>query len=224
MTVQVRVDYGRTVTHDYESTRIAGAVEFDILEGEDWQAAYERGFAVFKTIVDAKVAEVVGNSGGVLDTAPAMLPPSPMPPIPPPPQPTPPPPPPVQAQPPQPQAVQQTPSTAAAGTPDPSVMVDEQEVYFERVRVIKSFETPDYGVVYTQSKKKYAKVRVGKDGPQGIPGQYIDVSIWEPSAYGLVESGVIQKGTYLNIWGKYKAWRSNASRFDIWATAVQVAT
>lgn len=72
--------------------------------------------------------------------------------------------------------------------------------------------------VFNKEKKRIngqevVNIRMGKRGPDGIPGQYTTGESWDAD---IIEStNEIREGDLVNVWGYFKAWRNNASKFNL---------
>lgn len=61
MPQKVRVEYSTTLSRDFNSVKIGAAHEVEVPDDEQFQAAFTRGFAVVKTVVDIAAQNVVGE-------------------------------------------------------------------------------------------------------------------------------------------------------------------
>lgn len=203
----ITVNYTRKVSPgNFESVGIGGSIEFKPTS-EDLQAEYDRGLMALKLIIDAKVAEVVGRSGGTFDEPveadlgeqPAWVGQNPeridallgrgqMP--------TPPPPPPIG-----PSAIKdnakadqevddglpEIPSQHGASnpsTPAPTGNPNGREVYLEKAKVFRSEMKRS-----SKTSRVYAELRVGhNDLVAHINEQYVTVRVFDPAYIAAVGS------------------------------------
>lgn len=260
----IRVDYHRKVgTSGYGSTAIGGSFEFKP-QTDDTQKEFEQAFIHLKLIVDAKVAEEVGQSGGTFDEQvdSSVVPEPPEPPEPdlgPEPEwvgknqeridellgkgtsseptiahPAPPPPP----APPEPVVVQapDASSVNSAGTATASPTEgnpDGRDIYLDRAKVFRS------EMKRSKTGRPYAELRVGhQDLVAHTNDQYITVRVFVPEFAAVVgtlkkmkdeETGAVQdvetlnivKNDFVNLWGQLSAWKTDPTKYDLTASAIQ---
>lgn len=212
---EVEVSYTRKVSPPgkYESFGVGGAVRFDVPDAASVSESYKFELDKLRLLVDGEAdaisKEVAAEQAVVTASIQAAAPP---PPPPPPPAPI------VTAPVSQEQPVHHE---QAPGTPDYSSIDPSKPAYFERARVYTSMIS--YG---TNTGKKWAKLRLLKDGPGGIPGGGIDAKTFEPPVIAQIgvdkDNLIIKPGMFVNVWGTYTPWKSNADRFDLNIQAIQV--
>lgn len=222
----ITVNYSRKVSPgNFESIGIGGSIEFKPAT-EDAQKEYEQAFAALKLIIDGKISEEIGRSGGVFDEpdlgpepewvgqnqerVDALLGRGTIPAPPPPPVPAPAPAPPSVASPAIPQAVDSppaptnvpvrpsAPSSAATGGSN-----EGDTVYLEKAKVFRS------EMKRSRTNKVYGELRVGhNDLPAHIGEQYVTVRVFDPEYAAVIgsltkmkneETGQVEDVQKLNI-------------------------
>lgn len=63
------------------------------------------------------------------------------------------------------------------------------------------------------SGKEVVNIRMGKRGPEGIPGQYTTGESWDADIIEATDK--IREGDLVNVWGYFKAWRNNPNKFNL---------
>jgi hypothetical protein len=252
----ITVGYSRKTSKDFESFGVNGSVEFKPAT-QDMQKEIDQALLALKLILDPKLEEFAGKSGGALeDNGPdlgkepewvgkdperidALLGRGTVPPPPPPPS----------AQ----QSADSEPVPPVAVTSDntrssetddnnepsqPSVQsprnsIDGQDVYLERAKVFR------VDVRRSKTGKVFAELRVGHDdlSAYGFEEHYVTTRIFDPEYVAVVgsltkmkneETGqivdvkqlLVNKNDFVNLWGKFSAWNTDATKFDINATAI----
>lgn len=110
---------------------------------------------------------------------------------------------------------------------------DKDKVYLGRAKVFRT------NIKQASTGLKYAELRVGHDDLTAhINDQYVTVKVYEPSFTAVVGSLVRMKNEdtgeikdmeqmnivaedFVDIWGKFKPWRSDPTKFDLVAQAIQ---
>lgn len=125
------------------------------------------------------------------------------------------------------QTVQSAPVlTVPAGT-------DKEKVYLGRAKVFRT------NMKQASTGLKYAELRVGHDDLTAhINDQYVTVKVYEPAFSAAVgslarmkneETGeiediermIIVKDDFVDVWGKFQPWKSDPTKFDLVAQAIQ---
>lgn len=238
---------------------IGGSFEFKPAT-DNFQQEWGGAFTALKLIVDAKVAEEVGQSGGTFDEKPTPEPPAPSEPDlgdepewvegaseraaellgrgdatePAPTAPAPPAPP----APPTPVAVPKADTPAQDSTPAATASSTEgnpdgREIYLDRAKVFRT------EMKRSKTGRPYAELRVGhEDLVAHTNEQYITVRVFVPEFAAVVgtlkkmkdeETGAVQdveslnivKNDFVNLWGQLSAWKTDPTKYDLTATAIQ---
>jgi hypothetical protein len=110
------------------------------------------------------------------------------------------------------------------GTPSTAVITANEAVMFQKCRV---FEVE---ADYASNKNPFIKVRIGKRGEDGIPGQYTTARSFEADVIKQVavkgEDGEwvkkIRDGDFVDVWGYFKPWKNNPEKFDLELQKIQL--
>lgn len=202
------VEYQRRVTRkdvdgNYDSVTIGGGlsrVYGDELDGAQLVAAWERLFQEFKQTVDAQI-------DAPIPTAPDRS---------------------VPAEPLSPEPGGWISNTVNQNTKQIQERMQREEPSDSEgtppVSVLKALADNQQPVMYSKAKvfnieKKQignnpvVNVRMGKRGPDGIPGQYTTGESWDPE---IMESiSPVREGDLVNVWGYFKPWKSNPNKFNL---------
>ena len=245
---KIQVGYNRKAsTNDFGSIGLSGMVEFTPIS-DDLQKEYDEAFLHLKLVIDAKMAELGVQSGGVFDAKeeePDLGPepdwvagkmaelaargnassgPSRPDAVPERPRP-------VQGPPDGKQtADNSTQETTKSTTPTKS---NDGEIFLGKAKVFRSNMKRD------RNKKVYAELRVGHEDLQAhINDGYVTVKIWDPEYAALVgslkrmkdedtgeiedvESLNIAKNDFIDVWGKFQPWYTDPTKSDLVASAIQ---
>ena len=111
------------------------------------------------------------------------------------------------------------------GTPSTSVIVPNEAVMFQKCRVFEvKADTASNG-------NPFIKLRIGKRGEDGIPGQYttarsFDASVIKQVAFFDSDEQAwnykFRDGDFVDVWGFFKPWRDNDSKFDLELQKIQL--
>lgn len=249
----ITVGYSRKASQNFDSFGVNASVEFKPTS-EDMQKEIDQALLALKLILDPRLEEFAGKSGGALEKpnepdlgeppewvgqnqerVDELLGRGTVPPPPPPPRPQP------------------TPSHAlnvvgdvVAGQSDQSAPVsnrpinpvggtiDGQDIYLEKAKVFR------VNIKRSRTGKAYAELRVGHDdlAAYGFDEHYVTTRIFDPEYVAAVgtltkmkneetgqivdlEQFIINKGDFVNLWGKFSVWTSDPSKFDINGDAIQ---
>lgn len=92
-------------------------------------------------------------------------------------------------------------------TPSTSVIKANEAVMYAGCRVFDSQVKP------ASNGNLFCSLRLGKRGPDGIPGQYATARSFEP---GIVEAAkAIREGDFVDVYGFWKPWKNNPDKFDL---------
>lgn len=208
------VEYQRRVTRkdadgNYDSMTVGGGVTRTYgaeLDGTQLVAAWERLFDEFKKTVDAQIDGVPVVRSAVAETPREPLSPEPggwiantvnqntnqiqerI------------------------ESGESTGSDPATGTPPASLLSalaqNSQPVSYSGAKVfnVDSKQIGNNSVI---------NIRMGKRGPDGIPGQYTTGESWDDDIIQSVSDQKIREGDLVNVWGYFKAWKNNPSKFNL---------
>ncbi len=109
------------------------------------------------------------------------------------------------------------------GTPSLATIVPDEKVMYQRCRVFESVIKP------ASNGNEFAKVRIGKRGEDGIPGQYANAQSFDAQVIKQVGATVdgdkiykIREGDFVDVWGYWKPWKTDASKFSLELQKIQV--
>lgn len=111
------------------------------------------------------------------------------------------------------------------GTPSVDSIVENEAVMFQHCRVF------EVNAAKASNGNPFVKVRIGKRGENGIPGQYtnarsFDAQVIKQVAYFDPEDGwqyKIRDGDFVDVWGYFKPWKNNPEKFDLELQKIQVS-
>lgn len=111
------------------------------------------------------------------------------------------------------------------GTPSKDAIVENEAVMYQKCRV---FEVK---ADKASNGNPFVKIRIGKRGENGIPGQYtnarsFDAGVIKQVAFFDPEDGwqyKIREGDFVDVWGYFKPWKNNPENFDLELQRVQVS-
>lgn len=119
------------------------------------------------------------------------------------------------------------------GTPSTAIIEPNEAVHYGKCRV---FEVE---ADKASNGNPFIKVRIGKRGEDGIPGQYTtarsfdekvikQVAIYDPdkdNGEGEEPGGYeykIRNGDFVNVWGYFKPWKNDKTKFDLELQKIEV--
>lgn len=111
------------------------------------------------------------------------------------------------------------------GTPSTSVIVENEAVMFQKCRV---FEVE---ADKASNGNPFIKVRIGKRGEDGIPGQYTTARSFEADVIKQVAffdpedkqwNYKFRDGDFVDVWGYFKPWKNNKDKFDLELQKIQL--
>jgi hypothetical protein len=112
------------------------------------------------------------------------------------------------------------------GTPSTDTIVENEAVMYQHCRV---FEVK---ADHASNGNPFIKVRIGKRGESGIPGQYanarsFDAGVIKQVAFFDPEEQAFQykirENDYVDVWGYWKSWKNNKDKFDLELQKIQVS-
>jgi hypothetical protein len=119
------------------------------------------------------------------------------------------------------------------GTPSTETIVPDEAVHYQKTRV---FEVE---AAKASNGNPFLKIRIGKRGEDGIPGQYTtarsfdaavikQAAIYDPdkdNGEDKPKGGYeykIRNGDFVNVWGYFKPWKNDKSKFDLELQKIEV--
>ncbi len=94
------------------------------------------------------------------------------------------------------------------GTPPASAAVMGQAVMFEGCKVF------NVKIERASNGNEYCALRVGKRGPDGIPGQYTTARSFDGPVIAIAKT--IREGDFVDVYGYFKPWKNSTDgRFDL---------
>jgi hypothetical protein len=111
------------------------------------------------------------------------------------------------------------------GTPSTEIIVPNEAVMYQRARVfeVKADKASNGNL--------FVKVRIGKRGEDGIPGQYTTCRSYEADVIKQVaffdkDEGQwnykFRDGDFVDVWGYFKPWKGDDTKFDLELQKIQL--